>query len=229
MFSMEAFRRQYETDTTDLAIRGRRFRFFVPRSLDRFVDPGDVFQDFPLWAKIWEASIVLADHLAAMPVDPQRRLLEIGCGMGVVGVVAAAFGHRITLTEYNEDALHFVRANVHANLVSGEGPGDVRVDRLDWNRPKLAGGFDLIVGSEVIYKESDFGSIVKLFERLLGPSGTIILAEGVRKTSMTFFSQASGRFDITARKKTLRASGKEARVILAEMRFRERESRVERP
>jgi len=219
MSSLESFQRQYDADTSDLVIRNRRFRFFVPKSLDGFLDQEDLFKDFPLWAKIWEASIVLADHLAAMPVDPERRFLEIGCGVGVVGIVAAAFGHRITVTEYNSDALNFARANVHANL-SADPVASIDVARLDWNRPRLEGPFDAIVGSEVIYKETDFHAILKLFETCLRPSGEIILAEGVRKTSLEFFKQVSGRFDITARKRTLRSKGKETRVILTGMRFR---------
>jgi predicted nicotinamide N-methyase len=219
MFSLESFHRQYETDTADLVIRDRRFRFFVPKSLDRFVDQGDVFHDFPLWVKIWEASIVLADHLAGMPVNPERRFLEIGCGVGVVGIVAAAFGHRITMTEYNSDALDFARANVHTNL-SADNAAGIEIARLDWNRPRLEGRFDAIVGSEVIYKETDFQAILKLFETCLRPSGGIVLAEGVRKTSLEFFRQVSGRFDISARKKTLRSKGEVFPVILAKMRLK---------
>jgi predicted nicotinamide N-methyase len=219
MFSLESFHRQYETDTADLVIRDRRFRFFVPKSLDRFVDQGDVFHDFPLWVKIWEASIVLADHLAGMPVNPERRFLEIGCGVGVVGIVAAAFGHRITMTEYNSDALDFARANVHTNL-SADNAAGIEIARLDWNRPRLEGRFDAIVGSEVIYKETDFQAILKLFETCLRPSGGIVLAEGVRKTSLEFFRQVSGRFDISAQKKTLRSKGEVFPVILAKMRLK---------
>jgi predicted nicotinamide N-methyase len=219
MFSLESFHRQYETDTADLVIRDRRFRFFVPKSLDRFVDQGDVFHDFPLWVKIWEASIVLADHLAGMPVNPERRFLEIGCGVGVVGIVAAAFGHRITMTEYNSDALDFARANVHTNL-SADNAAGIEIARLDWNRPRLEGRFDAIVGSEVIYQETDFQAILKLFETCLRPSGGIVLAEGVRKTSLEFFRQVSGRFDISAQKKTLRSKGEAFPVILAKMRFK---------
>jgi predicted nicotinamide N-methyase len=219
MFSLESFHHEYETSTADLVIRERRFRFFVPTSLDRFVDQADVFHDFPLWAKIWEASVVLSDHLAAMPVDPERRFLEIGCGMGVVGIVAAAFGHRITITEYNSDALNFARANVSANL-SADSAADIEVARLDWNQPQLEGRFDAIVGSEVIYKDTDFEPILKLFQTCLNPSGEIILAEGFRKTSLEFFRQVSGRFDISAQKKTLRSQGEAFPVILAKMRFK---------
>ena len=219
MFSLASFQNHYETSTVDLVVRERGFRFFVPKFLDRFVDQADVFHDFPLWAKIWEASIVLSDHLAAMPVDPERRFLEIGCGMGVVSIVAAAFGHRITITEYNQDALNFARANVHANL-SADTAALIQVARLDWNRPQLDGRFDAIVGSEVIYKDMDFEPILKLFQACLKPSGEIILAEGVRKTSVEFFRQVSGRFAISAQKKTLRSKGEAFPVILAQMRLK---------
>ncbi len=218
-FSLETFLRQYETDTSELVIKNRRFQFFVPKSLEKFLDADDMFHDFPLWAKIWEASIVLSNHLSTLPVDPEKRILEIGCGLGVVGATAAAFGHRITLTEYHPDALNFARANVCANLPSNHAPTP-EIRRLDWNSPRVKGPYDVIVGSEVIYKETDFQPILRLFDNYLHSSGKIILAEGVRKTSMEFFNQMSDRFDISARKMTLRSKGGAFPVILAEMRLK---------
>ena len=41
--------------------------------------------DLPFWAKVWEASFVLAYFLGRQPVVPGRRILEIGAGIGVVG------------------------------------------------------------------------------------------------------------------------------------------------
>lgn len=216
MFSLESFRQEYETDTSDLAIKDRHFRFFVPKSLDKFLDPGDLFHDFPLWSKIWEASIILSDYLAGIPVDSEKRFLEIGCGTGVVGVVASSFGHRVTMTEYNPDALNFARANARANLTARD-PG-LEIIELDWSKPRLEGLFDYIIGSEVIYKEKDYQPILKLLKTYLRPSGEIILAEGVRKTSMEFFRQMSELFDITAQKKILRSREEEVRVILARMK-----------
>ena len=218
MFSLKSFHRKYETDTSDLTIRDRHFRFFTPKSLDKFIDPDDIFQNFPLWSKIWEASIILSDYLSRIPVDPEKRFLEIGCGMGVIGVVASAFGHRVTMTEYNPDALNFARANASANL-SADDTG-LEITELDWGKPQVEGLFDYIIGSEVIYKEKDYQPILKLFKTFLKPSGEIILAEGVRKTSMEFFRQMSELFDITAKKKILRSSEEEVRVILARMKFK---------
>ena len=218
MFSMSAFHGQYETDTSSLTIGENRFQFFVPKSLDSFLDKDDVFNAFPLWSKIWEASIVLANHLAAMPADPQKHFLEIGCGIGVVGIVAAYCGHRVTMTEYNRDSLNFARANALVNHAP-EFPAPEIVE-LDWTKPSLEGRFDMIFGSEVIYKEEYFEPILGLFKRYLKPGGEIILAEGVRKTSMAFFQKMSGICDITARKRILRSGGEEKRIILASLRFK---------
>ena len=218
MFSMSTFHQKYKTDISPLAIGDRRFQFFVPKSLDPFLDPDDVFKEFPLWSKIWEASIVLANHMAAMPVDPQKHLLEIGCGIGLVGVVAAGCGHRITMTEYNRDALNFARANARVNHTAES--SELNITELDWTKPGLVGKFDMILGSEVIYKEEYFEPLLGLFKRYLKPGGEIILAEGLRKTSLEFFKRMSDICDITARKRILRSEGKEKRIILAGIRFK---------
>ncbi len=218
MFSMSSFHRKYETDISPLVIGERRFQFFVPKSLDPFLDPDDVFSEFPLWSKIWEASIVLANHVAAMPVDPQKHLLEIGCGIGLVGIVAAGCGHRVTMTEYNRDALNFARANACVNHALDS--AELGITELDWTKPGLEGRFDMILGSEVIYKEEYFEPLLGLFRRYLKPGGEIILAEGLRKTSLEFFKRMSDICDITARKRILRSDGEEKRIILASMRFK---------
>ena len=218
MFSMSAFHQKYETDVSSLAIGDRRFKFFVPKSLDPFLDKEDVFSQFPLWSKIWEASIVLANHVAAMPVDPQKHLLEIGCGVGLVGIVAASCGHRVTMTEYNQDALNFARANARVNHTSGS--SELGITELDWTKPVLEGRFDTILGSEVIYKEEYFEPLLGLFRRYLKPDGEIILAEGLRKTTVAFFKRMSTICDVKAQKKILRSKGGEKRIILAGMRFK---------
>ena len=132
MFTLESFQKQYETDTKDLTIRGKSFQFFVARSLESFVDSQDIFNEFPLWIKIWEASIILADHLAGLKVEPEKRFLEIGCGIGLVGIVASAFGHHVTATEYNQDALNFARANALLNQAS-----NIEFTQMDWNNPQI--------------------------------------------------------------------------------------------
>ena len=215
MFSLEAFHKTYETDSITLTIGDRPFSFLVPKSIDRFVNREDVFQGFPLWSKIWEAAIVLSEYLSALAVRPERRFLEIGCGMGISGIVAAAFGHRVTMTEYNADALDFARANA---LLNGLSESNIEIHELDWHRPRLEGRFDVIIGSEVVYSPRDYAPLLNLFTTYLKPGGEIILAEGLRKASMEFFGRMSEHYDISARKKILRSRTGETRVLLGRMR-----------
>ncbi|RLC30928.1 MAG: methyltransferase [Deltaproteobacteria bacterium] len=219
MDSLTEFHDQYDTDKSTLTIRGRNFSFFVPKTLDRFLNATDLLNHFPLWAKIWEAAIVLADCLAGMTVDPQKRFLEIGSGLGVAGIVAASFGHRVMMTEYNADALNFARANAQNNRIAST--HRLKITSLDWNNPQLQEPFDYIIGSEVIFREQDFQPILALFQTWLKPDGTIILAERVRKTTVEFFRRMGDYFEIHARKKILRSEDGEIRIILCRMRFRD--------
>ena len=73
-----------------------------------------------------ESILVLSGYLAGLPPDVNRRFLEIGAGVGLVSIVAATFGHQITMTEYNSDAakifFRFQRAqlaNLNLNLHFG--------------------------------------------------------------------------------------------------------------
>ena len=215
MFTLESFQKRYETETKDLTIKDKNFRFFVARSLESFVDPEDIFNDFPLWIKIWEASIILADYIAGLQVEPEKRFLEIGCGVGLVGIVASAFGHHVTATEYNSDALNFARANALLNKAS-----NIEIKEMNWNKPQLKDSFDTIIGSEIIYKESDFPSISNLFRTYLKDGGEIILAERIRKTSMEFMRQMGDSFDIKAQKRIFRSKDREIMFMLCRMRLK---------
>jgi predicted nicotinamide N-methyase len=212
LFSLESFHQDYETETRDIVIDDYRFQFFVPESIERFVDPEDPLQNFPLWAKIWQASVVLAQYLIRMPVEPQKRILEIGSGLGLVGIAAACAGHAVTMTDYNTDALNFARANAQINSCL-----HLQICRLDWIRPNLEGAFDYIVGSEIVYKNQDITHLLALFKKYLRPGGKILLVEEMRKTLNEFYKQMNESYKITVRKKILRAHDEESRVLLIEM------------
>jgi len=119
-----------ETEEKSVVIRGRSFTLLAPKFIEEYIDSEDPLHDFPLWAKVWEASWVLADFLAGLPADPEKRLLEIGCGLGLVGVVAASFGHKVVMTEHNPEAIAFARANAERNHCA-----DMEIIDLDWNAP----------------------------------------------------------------------------------------------
>ena len=215
MFSIEEFYNTYETEATDIVVGDRKFSLLLPKYLFRFINPHDLFHDFPLWAKIWRASWVLSSYLAQRPVDPDKQLLEIGAGIGLVSIVAATAGHRITLSEYNPDALNFARANAHRNNCT-----HLPIRHLDWLQPRLETRFDCIVGSEVAYKKVYLDALLRLFKSHLKPAGEIILAWEIRKSGQNLFEFFHADFDIIVSKKTLRSEAATYRIMLMKMRFK---------
>lgn len=213
MFSLESFYDQYQTQATDITVAGRKYQILLPRDLEQFIKSDDVLDNFPLWAKMWKASWILADFLARKQVDPEERLLEIGGGLGLVSIVGCTCGHRMTMTEYNPHALQFAQANAHLNDCA-----QLPIVRLDWNHPGLEGSYDTILASEVIYRPQDFASLLNLFQSCLAPSGEIILASEMRKTSREFYQYFESEFDISVLKKMLRSEDEETLVTLIKMR-----------
>ena len=206
---LTTFQKQYATESLEVVIRDRRFNFLVPTDLESFINPNDLFHDFPLWSKVWEASMALADFLAAKRPEPEKRFLEIGAGIGFVGIVAAAFGHHMTISEINPHALDFIRANSLVNQCP-----NIEIVSLDWNDPGIDGGFDYIVGSEVVYHEKDFGPLQHLIERLLKPGGKVFLCSEVRKVTLEFYQRLQPFYNMSAQKKKVRSQDQEIPIIL---------------
>ncbi len=212
MYDLESFYREYEVDFKEMTIAGEKFRFATPKTIDRFIDFTHIEHEFPLWAKIWKASWVLAEYVAKHPPEPAKKILEIGSGIGVVGVVASFFGHHITLTEYNEHALNFARANAEINQCN-----DVIVAKLDWHQPGLDQTYDWIIGSEVLYHERDLEPLIALLKRYLNPDGVITLTLGIRQGGLGMIDKMRRFYDMNIKKYTIRSEEESTRILLCSM------------
>ena len=104
------------------------------------------------WAHLWPSARHLARHiLSGSLVGPGVRVLEIGCGLGLVGIAAAKRGADAILTDISETALLAAQRNASLNAVA------VRTQRLDWSEGAFvstgdpAWKPDLILGADVLY------------------------------------------------------------------------------
>ncbi len=88
--------------------------------------------------------------LEALEVGPCELILDLGCGYGVLGIVAARIseGGHVILTDVNERAVALVRANLEANRVTNaevrlgdlyEPVTDLTFDHIVCNPPIRAG------------------------------------------------------------------------------------------
>ncbi len=206
---------KYELDFECVKVLGKTFYFLHVADLTPLLT-GDVFKnapEFPFWVKIWEASLVLAEFIAGMPVEPGRRILEVGAGLAVPGMVASSFGHDVTVTDYENEILDFARASAIIN-----GCSNLKCEPLDWFEPSDLGKFDIILASEVLFHKRFFPPLLNVLNEYLAPGGVIYMShEADRETLLPFFRMCEGQFKIAMQKKHFRRGDQELDILLTRL------------
>src|SRR5216684_2773150 len=108
--SLASLSRRFHVVRSELMVAGHRLEILRPRSADELISEEDFNRDerLPHWAEIWASSIALAERLAT-EAGAGRRLLELGCGVGLVSTAAARQGFDVTAIDYYAEALEFAR------------------------------------------------------------------------------------------------------------------------
>ncbi|KAJ7570643.1 hypothetical protein O6H91_01G129900 [Diphasiastrum complanatum] len=133
----------------------------------------------------------LESHLngcAERSIAPRRRLrvLELGSGTGLVGLVAAFLGGEVVLTDL-EHVVPNLRHNVGVNLKQIEAFGGVIVtETLRWGireDVEKLGSFDIVLASDVVYYDTLFDPLLKTLKWLVESTGSQKLVNGVQRTT----------------------------------------------
>ena len=183
-------------DVLDVRLPGSGALYHItrPTDVDRLIDAmaNDPEENLPHWAEVWPSGIALADAVLAAPeVVGGRRVLELGCGLGVTAIAALQSGADLTVTDYAPGALGLCHLNTRAN--AGREPATAQ---LNWRRPSedfmaLAGaGFPVVLAADVLYEARDIEPLLALAERTVAPGGLLWLAEPGRPIAREFVRRA---------------------------------------
>lgn len=170
---------------------GVRLTIAHPPSAEDLIDEDEYARDerLPYWAELWPSGVVLADRLGAMPLAG-RRVVELGCGVGVTAVVAALGGADVLATDWYEEALAFTRANAAA------AGAHVQTMLADWERPPVAllgrPPADLVVAADVLYEERHGPALAALLPRLVAPGGEALIADPRRPQARGLLDPLAG-------------------------------------
>lgn len=151
----------------------------------------------------WDGAFLLLQLFLKQNFLPEKTtLLEMGCGPGLTGIGAGYFGFKTIITDLPKIE-KLAQRNVELNKNSMK--AEVIYTNLEWGNEKeektvqdLANneGFDVILGSELIYIEETFPDLVGTFNRLLKKDGVILITyrtrmiekvEGFMKEARKFF------------------------------------------
>jgi predicted nicotinamide N-methyase len=139
----------------------------------------------PYWAQLWDSALGVATYLATRDDWPNRlrtgiRVLDLGCGMGLVGTAAAALGASVLLADLEPPALLFAQLNTLPYAARA------RIRRIDWRRDRLVETFDLIVGADILYEKEQWQFLEPFWRAHLAPWGAVLLGEPGRMTGELF-------------------------------------------
>jgi predicted nicotinamide N-methyase len=166
----------------------------------------------PYGIVLWPAAIALAHEIASRPMSG-LRVLELGAGTGLPGIVAASLGARVVQTDRQELALFVCKKNAERNGVT-----TIEHRGADWTAWDDGERYDLILGSDVLYAESMHSHLRRIFDANLAPGGTLLISDPFRKDSITLLEamEADG-WNITMNKWTVGVTPPERPVGVFEL------------
>ncbi len=159
-----------------------------PTAPDALIDEEAFARDefLPYWAELWPAASALAH---ALPEVSGLRIVELGCGLGLPSLVAAARGAQVTATDWAEDAIELLRANAARNGL------ELDVEMRDWREPWQE-RFDLVLAADVLYERRNVAPLLARL-RELAPRALVGLAG--RPYEAEFLRNAGASVEISAR------------------------------
>jgi ribosomal protein L11 methylase PrmA len=147
---------------------------------------------------VWDASIILGHYFDDLGLSQMTgaRVLELGAGTGVPGIVAARLhAERVVFTDL-KSVLPITEQIVTSHIEAASTWCKVEFQELIWGTPlgklpwvSAAEPFDIIVGADVLYRDLDdlFDSVVSL----MAPNTVLFMAYERRHTTReaSFFAK----------------------------------------
>jgi predicted nicotinamide N-methyase len=196
----QRIRRRYQTTTAPIQLGSVQLNFTriadPNRVLDQIVEDLDRQErggrpvanpPLPYWAELWDSAAAIGTIIARMKFDRPTNVLDLGCGMGLAGLVAAARGARVMFADLEAAALLFARLNSMAF------ENRVRTRRLDWRTDRLNEKFDLILGADILYERQQWEFLSEFWKSHLATGGCVLLGEPGRQTGGEFLAWVKPR------------------------------------
>jgi predicted nicotinamide N-methyase len=139
----------------------------------------------PYFGVVWPSARALSEHLAQAGeiALSGKRVLEVGCGLALPGLVAAKLGAQVTATDFHPDIRAFLERNIARNQVR-----NLEFVHWDWQQRAESplGLYDWVIGSDILYEKQHPGPVARMLARHVAPGGRIILADPGRPYLQSF-------------------------------------------
>ncbi|XP_047532968.1 histidine protein methyltransferase 1 homolog [Vanessa atalanta] len=137
--------------------------------------------------KIWECTYDLVDYLEENKetiVFKNKKVLDLGCGAGILGIYALLKGALVTFQDYNKEIIEYCTIpNVLLNMEEEQIDEETKSSKFysgDWasfdQLLEESEKFDIILTSETLYNVKNYDKLIALFQHRLKDEGIIYIA-----------------------------------------------------
>ncbi|KAG8452572.1 hypothetical protein GDO86_004383 [Hymenochirus boettgeri] len=131
-------------------------------------------------APVWDAALFLCGYIEEKKLDFEgKKVIELGAGTGVVGILVSLIGGQVTLTDLPH-ALPQIQKNVSANISSSHLP-DVCALSWGFDQERFPQNYDFIIGADIVYLKETYPLLIQTLQHLCGSHTVILLSSKMRQ------------------------------------------------
>jgi len=181
---MSSLRVRYQTiEFDDLDIH-----VLTLRDKQQFCDTGGIAEalgissaTWPLFGVLWPSGEILA-HLMSDFEIAGKRILEVGCGIGLASLVLNHRSADITATDHHPEVESFLQKNAKLN-----DDREIPFVRTGWSDEDSGlGEFDLIIGSDLLYEREYIDLLAAFIDQHAKPHCDVIIVDPGRGNHARF-------------------------------------------
>lgn len=198
------------TNETTVVFKNKSFSVKVVEDVDYLLGLVKTDDDVPFWAVLWPAAIGMSEYIWENIDFMGQRVLELGAGLGLVGLVAAEKQAQVVQTDFIPEALQLAQENSEIN-----GIANIKNVLADWRDFQIDEKFDWILGSDILYEPKLHPYLLKIFQENLAPGGSVVVADPGRDDAKKFIEElAQAGWDVKTVAKEVYENGRRVNVSL---------------
>ncbi|WP_269792315.1 methyltransferase domain-containing protein [Stenotrophomonas sp. Iso1] len=178
----------YLTRNEKVTIGGQLYLLRILSDKQQFSDPdghgarlGISSAQWSLFGQLWPSGRLLAQAMCRFDIEG-KRILELGCGIGLASLVLLQRGGNVVASDIHPLAESFLAYNAALNALPA-----VHYRHMRWDRelPSL-GTFDLIIASDVLYEQDHAALMADVIRRHANPKTEVVITDPGRGNSARF-------------------------------------------